>query len=141
MKSSASGFSLLEVLLAVGLLLWLLSAGLAFVGAQRQRLHLAEARLALQHNARFLESLLLRQPDYALIGRQWPQLPVTETEHYWIVFGSQVEHTPGRYRLLAIAKQDSHQPGRAYLRLDQNGVIATCWRIDQKEYCEVSGRG
>jgi prepilin-type N-terminal cleavage/methylation domain-containing protein len=136
MRGEYRGFSLLEILLVLSMIGILLCLALPQWQRKRLLLQQAEARLALEHNARFLERWMLE----ALPGNSdlhaWPVLPVTETAHYRITFGSREEHTPGRYRLLAVRKDDTQRRIEVYLRLNQNGYIAECIMDLGRERCD-----
>lgn len=121
-----AGFSLFELLLVLALTaVVIVQAG----GGLRERLitlYLADARLGLAHDAQFLER------QHAIVGRyggtpirggaRWPALPVPGTAHYCFLFGAAREHTPGRYRLLALPR--SAWLGNRYLEMDQDGQIS-----------------
>jgi Tfp pilus assembly protein PilE len=136
MKGEERGFSLLEMMLVASILISLGFFSLSQWRTRLLRLYQAEARQALEHNARFLERWMQESPIVNGARRSWPVLPVTQTGHYRIYLSSILEHTPGRYRLLAVRKDDPDRRFEIYLRLNQNGYIVECLLDGGRERCE-----
>jgi type IV pilus assembly protein PilE len=123
--------TLLELLIVLTL------AGLVLFGAfgltreQTTRIRLAEARLALIQNARFLEKWYADHGCYCQAGKQWVALPVPGTRFYTIRFGSRDERRRHHYRLWARPRTDwlgadFSWLGNTALLMDQDGLITEC---------------
>lgn len=130
------GFSLFGVLLALAISGWLLGQGWTQWAGILRRAHMAEARLVLQQNARFIERWLLEHADSLSAGQAWPALPRPSTAHYLIRFGAVHVSLQGRYRLLAVPRVGEQESGQWFLRMDQNGYIAECQWMNRREKCQ-----
>jgi type IV pilus assembly protein PilE len=141
---AAGGMTLLELLLAMALAGFLLMLPLAFWSQQLQQMRLGEARLALRHNARFLEQWYLKHGCYCaksgLAGFKhagWPPLPLTSTDAFHIEFGAKQAYGEHRYRLWARPRQA--RSGLPWLLMDQDGLIVECRRRQdlKSEVCDL----
>lgn len=133
----ARGFSLLEIMLVLLLVALMLSVGFPLWQHQMRRLQVGEARVALLHNARFLESRQTEHQQYALRNQAWPKLPISHTRHYRISFSPKIEYRSGRYRLKAIALDPANP---VYLLMDQDGWIVECSQNWVRQESCIEGR-